>query len=444
MNSTRLGHSIDVLLNRAAMRSEVALSLGRGIFCALVLIRFASFDKVAADLHPAARTAITYPVVLLPIVYSTIVVLRWWYRRPLHGWFTFSTFLDVFACIGALLPNSLFPHAHYEGALAGPDIYVVLLIVAAAGLRLSVRLAMTAGSLAALGVAALVLLDLRSPIYRKSFEQADVTMFLVLLIGATTVATIVAWRTRRLVFAGAAEARKHERVREELESILQDHHDAQSLLGAIILKSERMLARERTIDLREDLSLLRNCLRQVCEKAVAGNLAARDLQQVELNTTVRGISQRLAAIFSQVVLKSVESGPARVSFVDGSAGLHRVLHNLVKNAADGDGRRGATRIEIRVTGERDRVLLIVDDDGPGIEHPEPNFTTKRDGLGVGLAVVHKLVAASGGQASLLQSPLGGLRVALSFPIVGGLWIARQPASSPGARARDTDFEESRR
>jgi signal transduction histidine kinase len=73
----------------------------------------------------------------------------------------------------------------------------------------------------------------------------------------------------------------------------------------------------------------------------------------------------------------------------------------------------------------DRVLLTVEDDGPGIPKDvlphifDPFFTTKDvgEGSGLGLSIVHGIVDRHGGNIEV-QSEVGrGTRFLLSFPLL---------------------------
>ncbi len=93
------------------------------------------------------------------------------------------------------------------------------------------------------------------------------------------------------------------------------------------------------------------------------------------------------------------------------AKLHRAIHNLYRNAAEALGERGGT-FRIVVDRDRDEALrLSFEDDGPGV--PESirgrlfdSFTThgKRSGMGLGLALVRKVVEHHGGTISLDSCP----------------------------------------
>jgi signal transduction histidine kinase len=103
--------------------------------------------------------------------------------------------------------------------------------------------------------------------------------------------------------------------------------------------------------------------------------------------------------------------------------LRRILGNLIDNA-----RRHATA-EVLMSARSDggRVLVRVDDDGPGIrpddrERVFERFTRLDDarardagGSGLGLAIVRELARSRGGDVRLDESPAGGLRAEVDLP-----------------------------
>ncbi len=100
----------------------------------------------------------------------------------------------------------------------------------------------------------------------------------------------------------------------------------------------------------------------------------------------------------------------------------RLLDNLVGNAF-----RYATSVEIRATHSRGSLLVIVDDDGPGIppekrEHVFKPFVRLDDarnqdasGTGLGLSIARDIARSHGGDITLDDSPMGGLRAIVRIP-----------------------------
>lgn len=100
--------------------------------------------------------------------------------------------------------------------------------------------------------------------------------------------------------------------------------------------------------------------------------------------------------------------------------LEQVLDNLVDNALTAAPEGGRVRVGARRSGHR--VHVTVTDDGPGMSEEAMagafrRFRTDRAaGAGLGLAIVHRLITADGGQVSLAAAPGGGLTVTLDLPV----------------------------
>ncbi len=108
------------------------------------------------------------------------------------------------------------------------------------------------------------------------------------------------------------------------------------------------------------------------------------------------------------------------------ADVQRVVLNVGANASRALAGRGTIRVVARRAPEG-RVLLEIADDGPGMA-PEvlarafdPFFTTHRadGGSGLGLATVHAIVEAAGGEVALRSAPGQGCAVVVSVPSVVG-------------------------
>lgn len=141
---------------------------------------------------------------------------------------------------------------------------------------------------------------------------------------------------------------------------------------------------------------------------------------VDLDDLVLDEVRRLRTTTSlDVDAAGVSAGP-----VDGDPdALARIVRNLVDNAA----RHAAGRVALAL-GERDgRVVLTVDDDGPGIPEADRERVFERfvrlddarardgGGSGLGLAIVRELAAAHGGDVAIGSSPLGGARLTVRLP-----------------------------
>ena len=111
--------------------------------------------------------------------------------------------------------------------------------------------------------------------------------------------------------------------------------------------------------------------------------------------------------------------------VPGNVGeLNQVWANLLDNAADAVEEAG--KITLRVFGDGDAVVVEVEDDGPGVPREirsrifEPFFTTKAvgSGVGLGLDVARRVVAAHGGEIGL-ETGSWGTRFEVRLPLEDG-------------------------
>ena len=100
--------------------------------------------------------------------------------------------------------------------------------------------------------------------------------------------------------------------------------------------------------------------------------------------------------------------------------MERVFYNLVLNAAQASPPRGAVTVKTRASGRFVDVLVI--DRGSGIDHnhiPQifnPFFTTKKDGVGLGLAIVAKIVDEHGGKIAVESEPGKGSIFCVTLPM----------------------------
>lgn len=103
----------------------------------------------------------------------------------------------------------------------------------------------------------------------------------------------------------------------------------------------------------------------------------------------------------------------------GREDLDEMLGNLLDNAC----KWARTRVVVSSSVDGDRLLVSVDDDGPGLEPSLRDQVLQRGvradqqvrGSGLGLAIVRELAELYGGSVALSTSPLGGTRSRLRLP-----------------------------
>jgi two-component system, LuxR family, sensor kinase FixL len=152
----------------------------------------------------------------------------------------------------------------------------------------------------------------------------------------------------------------------------------------------------------------------------------RDTAELDIDILVREVLKLVAndAMIRDVDLQP-ELGLPRALVRGDRVQLQQVLLNLLLNALEAipDG-PGARVVSVRTAyGPDGTVVVSVTDTGRGLPAGseaavfEPFYTTKTDGLGMGLSIARSIVEAHGGTISATGSP-DGARVAFTLPRVG--------------------------
>ena len=103
--------------------------------------------------------------------------------------------------------------------------------------------------------------------------------------------------------------------------------------------------------------------------------------------------------------------------------IQRVLNNLINNAL-----KYADKINLQLSTKNNNLLIIIDDDGPGIPEKEYDNVFKpfykidksrgdsKSSVGLGLSIASDIIKSHGGNIILEKSPLNGLRVKIFLPL----------------------------
>jgi signal transduction histidine kinase len=141
-----------------------------------------------------------------------------------------------------------------------------------------------------------------------------------------------------------------------------------------------------------------------------------------LDVALAGAADASAALAAKhgITVRIAPLPPTPVA-IDGER-LTLVLINLIHNAIK-HGRCGG-RVEVAAELDSPRTVTIaVDDDGPGIPPHErervfalgERGATQAGGSGIGLALVRLILERAGGRVDIRESPLGGVRFAVTIP-----------------------------
>jgi two-component system sensor histidine kinase HydH len=104
----------------------------------------------------------------------------------------------------------------------------------------------------------------------------------------------------------------------------------------------------------------------------------------------------------------------------------QVFTNLLMNACEAMGEEGGELwVRLRAADEKNHeagVVVEIEDSGPGVAQEmkeqifNPFVTTKKSGVGLGLAIVSKIVDAHGGSVKLISEPGRGACFRVTFPV----------------------------
>jgi two-component system sensor kinase FixL len=147
--------------------------------------------------------------------------------------------------------------------------------------------------------------------------------------------------------------------------------------------------------------------------------------RINLNDVVKAVTHMVypdaTAYFCKVEMSLEQNLPA----IEGDpTQIQQVLINLVRNAFDAmrDTPPGGRKVEIATNHNGDGTICVaVRDYGSGISEPtrerlfEHFFTTKEEGLGMGLAIVRSIVEAHGGSIEAENAEGGGARFHFRLP-----------------------------
>jgi signal transduction histidine kinase len=107
--------------------------------------------------------------------------------------------------------------------------------------------------------------------------------------------------------------------------------------------------------------------------------------------------------------------------------LQQVLLNLVVNAFEAMRVTPVAERRVIIRSKResdDRVRVSVRDFGTGLPAEEPEriferfFSTKREGMGMGLAIARSIITSHGGELAAANAEGGGACVHFSLPVIG--------------------------
>lgn len=262
--------------------------------------------------------------------------------------------------------------------------------------------------------------------------------------GVLTFRDIGPFRRRALAALEGAERRLRENeallTRVTQESSLAEMasgiaHELNQPLTAILSRSQATLRllRESPEEWAQACDVLEGTVKQA-KRAGDIVLRLRSLamrqrfteQPLELNQVVRHGLALLSEDLARLKIKVKDGLAADLPVMHGDPiQLEQVIVNLIRNAMDAISRAQPKQGRICLSSTLltgGQLSLSIEDNGSGIAEAdlprlfEPFFTTRNDGMGLGLAICHNIVSAHGGTLQAENLPEGGARFVLVLPL----------------------------
>jgi signal transduction histidine kinase len=214
--------------------------------------------------------------------------------------------------------------------------------------------------------------------------------------------------------------RLDEGMQQQREFTANAAHQLRTPLTVLAANIDMMSDAALAAKLRYDVDLMSRIVTQLLLVARLENLNINVDEQVELRAMVREAAENLGplAISAQKTLEV--DAPAAPVFVRGNThAVVAAVSNLIENALNHSPPGGAVKIRVTATPS-----IEVLDCGPGVpQHMREKIferfwrgESSKEGAGLGLAIVRRIMRALRGDVSVADAPGGGAKFSLEFPL----------------------------
>jgi signal transduction histidine kinase len=264
------------------------------------------------------------------------------------------------------------------------------------------------------------------PIWRQYWWQIALTLAIV-AAQATLIAALLSQRRRRRLAEQAEQAQRAELARASRLTMAGEltgaiAHEINQPLGAILSNADAAdLMLDSGMDRRDELRAILADIRRDDLRASEVIQRLRDLlgqqklerKEFDLNAVVSELESIMSAeARRRGVALEVRRAPETLAIMGERVQIQQVLLNLVLNAMDAvaDESEARRTVVVSVAKGEGGAVLAVRDHGRGIarEHQakifESFFSTKRNGMGLGLSITRTIVEAHGGRVWAESGP----------------------------------------
>ena len=213
--------------------------------------------------------------------------------------------------------------------------------------------------------------------------------------------------------------RLDEGMQQQREFTANAAHQLRTPLTVLAANIDMMRDEPLATKLRYDVDLMSRIVTQLLLVARLESLNISVDEPVELSATVREAAESLGALAISTHKMLEVDEPAAPVFVRGNThAVAAAVSNLIENALNHSPPGGAVRIRVTVA-----PAIEVLDSGPGVPpHMREKIferfwrgETSKEGAGLGLAIVRRIMQALRGNVSVADAPGGGAMFSLRFP-----------------------------
>ena len=429
--------------NPTGLQTLAAINLRR-----LLVLRVITLAGLGFTLWFAvARLGMPLPAAILSGVLAAMLALSlatlWRLRRP---WPVWDRELFVQLLLDAAVLTALF---YFSGGSTNPFVMLYLLPLAIAAAALPAGYVWGMAGVTTACYTALLVWHVPLP-HTGQAHDADFGMHVLgMWLGYVLSAALIAWfavkmaatvRERDRTLAALREnALRHERVLALGTLATGAAHELGTPLStmAVLVKDivpEQGISTDKLGILRAQIARCKEILASL--SAAAGQVRAESGQSLALDAWLRELVDRWLALRPGVSARRHFKGTLPAPRVVAELTLAQAITNILNNAADAS----PDSVEIDARWSADELVLEIADRGAGLAPevqasagapfladgnearaagqgwPECGFTTKSDGLGLGLFLAYSTFSRFSGDVRLMQREGGGVLCRLTLPL----------------------------
>lgn len=213
------------------------------------------------------------------------------------------------------------------------------------------------------------------------------------------------------------QARQQRFLQDRTRMLAAMSHDLRTPMTTLRLRAEFIEDEETRTRILQTLEEMQR-MTEATLAFVREEAKVETTRQVDLNALIESVIEDLSDLGHDIRFADTP----RITLGCRPQGMKRALRNLVENAI-----RYGERAEVALEERGDRVLITIDDQGPGIPEDDvermfqpfvrldESRSEETGGIGLGLAIARSIVRGHGGDIELVNRDEDGLRATIRLP-----------------------------